>query len=576
LIFLSIVGLALVAGLVRLPENGDSTAYRIPRVLHWLAQSGWHWIRTDDSRQNLTGCDYEWLCAPLVLLTHSERWFFLPNLISYCLLPGLLFSLFRQMRIAARAAWWWSWLTATGWCYTLQACATTNDSLATIYVLAALMYALRAREDQQLGDLGTALLSAAVFTGIKPTNLPLVLPCLVALGPSWRLLFRRPVAVTAVLALAALASFLPTAFLNWQYAGSWRGYVVTPGVPLAGPAVWYQWGGSFALPSPFWAILGNAFYLTVQNLLPPYFPWVANWNQAMVHFLQTPLGSHFVGFESFGRLRRSISPVTAGLGQCVLFVSVVSFFALRPARKLRFAWARPDLYLLLSWTPWLALLVFMAKVGAGLNARYLGPYYPLLLLPLLRHSGMAGLVRRRWWQTLVVLVMSVTLAFMGFEYGRELVPSSVFARLQASPGRPQFLAILDDYYRTRVSVASCRAFATRYAAGERVVGYATVCGILEPGMWQPWGHDRVERILPDDTPEWVRSRGLHAIFIDDNALQSKPETIQQWLQRFDARVVDQMTFTTDPGAPPTHFYFCRLNEAGNHAASPPPPLNAAK
>jgi len=559
LIFLSIVGLALVSGLYRQPENGDSDAYRIPRLLHWLAQSGWHWIRTDDSRQNLAGCGYEWLCAPLMLLTHSERWIFLPNVVAYGLLPGLLFSFFRQLRIAARAAWWWSWLTATGWCYTLQACATDNDSLSTIYVLAALVYALRAREHQQFGDLGLALLSAAVFTGIKPTNLPLVLPCLVAVCPSWRLLFRRPVALTAVLTLAALASFLPTAFLNWHYAGSWRGYVLTPGVPLAGPAVWYQWGTPFALPSPFWAILGNAFYLTVQNLLPPFFPWAATWNQAMVHFLQTPLGSHFVAFESFGRLNRSVSPVSAGLGLGVLFVCVVSWFSLRTGRKPRFALAHPDLYALLSWTPWLALLAFMAKVGACQNARYLAPYYPLLLLPLLRHSGMAGLVRRRWWQALVVLVMSATLAFMVFEYGRELVPSAVFARLQASPRRPHFLAILDDYYRSRVSVAACRAFATRYAAGETVVGYDTICGALEPGMWQPWGHGRVERILPEDTPAWVRSRGLQAIFIDDSALKAKPETIQQWLQRFDARVEDQMTFTTDPGAPPTHFYFCRLN-----------------
>lgn len=560
LIFLSIVGLALLSGLARLPENGDSNAYRIPRLLHWLAQSGWHWIRTDDSRQNLAGCGYEWLCAPLMLPTHSERWIFLPNLITYCLLPGLLFSLFRQVRVAPRAAWWWSWLLATGWCYTMQACTTGNDSLSTIYALAALVYALRARKRSEFGALGVALLSAAFLTGIKPTNLPLLLPCLVALAPSWRLLVSRPVALTAVLALAALASFLPMAVLNWHYAGSWRGYVLTPGVPLAGPVVWYQWGTPFALPSPFWAILGNAFYLTAQNLLPPFFPWAGAWNQAMAHFVQTPLGSHFVAFETFGKLNRSVSQVSAGLGLSLVAVVVVSFFSLRPARPRILAWARPDIYTLLSWTPWLALLAFMAKVGACQNARYLAPYYPLLLLPLLRHPGMAGLVRRRWWQSLVLILMAVTLAFMGFEYGRAVVPSSVFARLQAAPGRPHFLGILDDYYRTRLSVAAYRAFGSHYAAGEPVVGYATLCGSLEPGMWQPWGHGRVERILPDDTPEEVRACGLRGIFIEDSGLNAKSETIQQWSQRFGVRVVDQMTFTTDPGAPLTHLYFCRFLE----------------
>lgn len=576
LIFLAIVALALAAGLARQPENGDSNAYRIPRILHWLAQSGWHWIRTDDSRENIGGCGYEWLCAPLMLLNHSERWIFLPNLIAYCLLPGLLFCLFRRLSIAPRAAWWWSWLVATGWCYTLQAGTTENDGLSTDYVLAALVFALRARESQQFGDLAMAVLSAAVLTAIKPTNLPLLLPCLVAVCPSWRLLCRRPVLSTALLALAALVSFLPTAFLNWRYAGSWRGYVITPGVPLAGPAVWWQWGELAALPSPFWGIIGNAFCLTVQNLLPPFFPWATAWNHAMAHFLGTPLGSHFVAFESFGKISRSVTQVSAGLGLSVASVIVASLFFTRPARSPAFAWARPGLYTLLSWTPWLALLVFMAKVGTCQNERFLASYYPLLLLPMLRRSGMAGLVRRRWWQLLVLLVMSGTLAFMTFAYGRELVPSPVFARLQASPWRPHFLQILDDYYRTRLSVEAYRAFATHHAAGESRVGYATICGGLEPGMWQPWGHGRVERILPGDTPESVRARGLQAIFIEDSALRSMPETIQQWLQQFDATVVDQMAFTTDPGAPPSHLYFCRLNDPGLPAAIAPPSPKAAQ
>jgi len=71
LIFLCIIAGALISGLYRLPENGDSSAYRIPRLLHWLAESGWHWIRTDDSRQNLAGCGYEWMCVPLMLPTHT-------------------------------------------------------------------------------------------------------------------------------------------------------------------------------------------------------------------------------------------------------------------------------------------------------------------------------------------------------------------------------------------------------------------------------------------------------------------------------------------------------------------------
>lgn len=380
------------------------------------------------------------------------------------------------------------------------------------------------------------------------------------------------VAAAGLIVFAALASFLPTAFLNWQNTGSWKGYVPTPG-----PVAWWHWGGAFALPSPFWGIVGNTFYLLIQNLLPPFFPWAGAWNQAMAHFLQTPLGSHFIHFESFGRLNRSATSQSAGLGLCIIMVIVVSLGSLRPARKPVLASARPDIiYTLLCWTPWLALLVFMAKVGACQSARYLAAYYPFLLLPLLRRSGMAGLVRRHWWQICVLLVMSGTLAFTAFDYGRGFVPSWVFARLQASPQRPHFLKILDDYYHTRLSVDSYREFTTQHAAPETLVGYATICGGLEPNMWQPWGHGRVERILPDDAPERVRSRGFQGIFIEDAALQEKHETIQQWLQRFDASVVDQMTWTTDPGAPLSHLYFCRLNPARDRAAVAPPTPSSAK
>ena len=85
-----------------------------------------------------------------------------------------------------------------------------------------------------------------------------------------------------------------------------------------------------------------------------------------------------------------------------------------------------------------------------------------------------------------------------------------------------------------------------------------MCGGLEPGMWRPWGHGRVERLLPDDSPEWVRSRGIHFVFVEDPALTENHETIEQWLKRFDATLVDQMTYATAPGVPRTHVYFARL------------------
>src|SRR5580698_9604047 len=155
--------LSLAAGLHNAPQNGDTNAYRIPRVMHWLGQSGWHWIRTEDSRLNIAGVGYEWLYTPLMILTRTDRWAFLPNAICYFLLPGIIFSFLRRMQVVPRVAWWWSWLLASGWCYALQSCSTNNDALATVYVLAAIDFALRARSSGRISDLWLSLLAASVM-----------------------------------------------------------------------------------------------------------------------------------------------------------------------------------------------------------------------------------------------------------------------------------------------------------------------------------------------------------------------------------------------------------------------------
>lgn len=558
LLVLLIAVLSLAAGLQESPQNGDTNAYRVPRVLHWLGQSGWHWIHTEDSRQNIAGVGYEWLFTPLIMLARSDRWIFLPNVIAYFLLPGVIFNFLSRMKIAPRVAWWWSWLLATGWCYVLQACSSNNDCLATVYVLAAIALALRARETKSLGDLWLALLAASVMSAVKPTNLLLLLPCAVAVLPSWRLLFSRPVLSLGVAGFCVLASFVPLAILNWQHTGSWKGFVPEPG-----PPIWWHWGATQELPSIFsvWGViatLANFLYLLFQNVVPPFFPWAAQWNAAMNTFLQTPFGSHFTTFEAFGRMGRAVNAAWAGIGLGVMVVALVSWVAARFQRGAAPARRNLDVYFWLRWTPWLALLIFLTKVGTFQNARLIAPFYVLLFTILLVSPGQASLVRRRWWQWLVLSVMGFTVLWQGFVRGREFIPPSVVAYLSAG-SHSKLLNAANGYYEARVSVARNLAFTARHAAGENVVGYATICGSSEPGMWQPLGRRRVERVTPQDPPAAVRARGIRAVFVEDLALQEAGETLPQWLERFDARLVDELTFSRDPGAPPGHLYFVQLN-----------------
>ncbi|HTA95953.1 MAG TPA: hypothetical protein VK769_07495, partial [Verrucomicrobiae bacterium] len=97
--FLVLALLSVIAGLIYVPADGDSNAYRIPRTLEWLGAGQWHWIRTLDIRMNIAGCNFEWLSAPLILFTGSFRFIFLINWISFLLLPGLIFSVFTRLQV---------------------------------------------------------------------------------------------------------------------------------------------------------------------------------------------------------------------------------------------------------------------------------------------------------------------------------------------------------------------------------------------------------------------------------------------------------------------------------------------
>ena len=144
--FLLLALLVFVSGAFFPDLNYDANAYKLPRVYHWLLFERWHWIHTFDARMNITACGFEWLCAPLILFTHTDRCLFLINWLSFLMLPGLIFSVFTRLQVRPRVAWWWMWFLASGWCFALQAGSVDNDSLAAVYILAAVELALRARE----------------------------------------------------------------------------------------------------------------------------------------------------------------------------------------------------------------------------------------------------------------------------------------------------------------------------------------------------------------------------------------------------------------------------------------------
>jgi hypothetical protein len=564
-IFLLLALLAFVSGSLLPDLNYDTDAYRLPRVFHWLWAGQWHWIHTFDPRMNIADCGFEWLCAPLILFTHTDRFLFLINWISYLMLPGLIFSVFTRLQVRPRVAWWWMWFLAAGWCFALQAGSVDNDSLAAVYILAAVDLALRAREKKSAADLWLSLLAAALATGVKQTNLPLALLWVIAAWPSVRLFWARPLWGFIVAAFGLIVSVVPVSVLNYEHYGTWLPLDV-PGLPSA---------GRFHL-DPFWGIIGNAFYIPLQNLLPPFHellpPFfrysVTLWNEQMRQFLQTPFGAHFSSFENFGYLSaeyyRGICEGNAGLGLGICILIFATALQIRRQRKTRFTGEiiRHDrLLFLLRVVPWALFLLFMAKVGTFSSARHLTPYYIFLFPFFLVKTGHAKVVRQRHWQRLGLEIMAFTALVVAAAGNRPLLPlPAVWEMLHAKfPGNELVTDQYSRYAESDYRAAKARKFFLDKSLppDETIVGYyPIICDVDEPGLWLPYGRRRVECISSGDSPEQLRALGIHYVVVHPQA-----GGIANWMQKYHGILAAQCTFprpSIKTPAPPD-LYLIRLN-----------------
>jgi hypothetical protein len=552
LLFFVLVLMTLAAGALYVPLNNDANEYRSPRIWHWLAEQQWHWIRTLDFRMNVVGCNFEWLVTPLMLFTKHDRALFLANWISFLMLPGLVFSVFIRLGVRRRVAWWWMWILPSSWCYFMQAAADCNDSFAVIYALASIDFALRAREKNRITDLWLSILAIGLLTGAKQTDLPLVLPWLVAIIPNWRLAKNNALSTAGIGALALLSSALPLAYLNLKYAGSWMGMPANLGVWKLAP------------PPPAWCFIGNLFCIPAENLHPPIFPLADRWDKLMEHFLQTPFGSHFQSFENFGYMSRGMGEGDAGVGLWIVLlvcVSVVAAYFYRqknqpPLQNRWIVWLR--------WAPFVSLAVFMAKVATIENARQLAAYYVLLFPVFLVASGHARLVREKWWQRSSLTAIVLSIAMLVIARDRPLFPANTILPLLAEK-YPQwkFLAREQQSYACRLALETQRnAFRNTIPAEEKVLGYAAVRGEQEPGQWIPFGRRRVERVLPDDTASQLQAKGIHYVLVDSSGLDLLNMTIGDWTNHYGAVLVDSSGLETSPGIIATD-YLVRLNPPGN-------------
>lgn len=563
--FLLLAFLAIIGGIIYPPGNGDALAYRIPRSLHWLAAGRWHWIHTSFHRLNTRACGFEWLSTPLILFLHTDRCLFVVNAITYLLLPGLVFSVFRRLGVRPSVAWHWMWLLPSAYCFLLQAGGITNDVFGAVYALAAVDFALRARESNRVSDVWLSVLAAGLLAGSKASNLPLVLPWLIAVVPSARLLTRQMAIACLVVSTALLVSFLPSAMLNYRYCGDWSGGSVED--------------LSMTRLRPLTGIAGNTITLFVQNVIPSFYP-ISKWWDSFVDRCAPGLVSS-PWWQNFETERLHITKLgelpfedMAGLGFAItvmIAVSVVGASILRSPRT-ESSRRKPQpqtqrwLQTALLWSPHLALLAYMAKVGLGTAARLITPYYCLLIPPLLMGASHQWVVRASWWRRMAAGTFMLAVVVVVVAPTRPLWPARrmVSALRQRHPASA-VLQRADLVY----SVFGSRWDALKpvrdlLPPGVHQIGYAAFGDPPETSLWRPFASRRVWHVLPSDPVSYLRERGIEYVVAgsDGNGSYQAGTTLDKWLpswlKQVNGTVVGQVTLTIKARLGPTTWYVVRL------------------
>jgi hypothetical protein len=596
--FAALAGLVFLGGAIYPPTHYNAMTYHIPRVLQWLAAGRWHWIHTAVTRMNYSGCDFEWLSAPLLLFTKSDRALFLLNFIPFLLLPGLVFSVFTRLGVRARAAWHWMWLFPTGYIFLLQAGSAGNDAFATVYALAAIDSGCRAWKSHRVGrvtpcapaaarglpalpdlpdsavngvtalpDLFHSVLAVALLTGTKPTSLPLLLPwaILMVTSGAWRVAGKRNFLslVTChlpLVAMAAVISFLPIAVMNKINCGDWLGTSVE--------------SSQLEMHNPLTGIAGNIVQLGLHNFVPPLFPLAGWWNRQGVLMLPHSWTAAFQpGFCAAGELP---DEDWAGIGfglSALLAVSVVAAFWSRAGSPLPSASnesrrARSDapylagnkFRLLVLVAPWIALLFFCAESAMNTPARLIAPYYPLLAPLLLAGAGQSQIVRRGWWRALAGGVVFLALVVLALSPDRPLWPArTVLSRLAARhPDSHLISRALNVYtvYANRSDpLADVRAL---LPPGVRTVGFIGTADDSDISLWRPFGSRRVEDFLLSDPPERFRREQVEYAVVGGLNLQSHGVTLDDWLQKSGAELVASTNATEKVSEGPQEWFVVRF------------------
>lgn len=556
--------MALAGGLIYAPSNYDALCYRVPRVLQWIAEGSWHWIHTSHVAVNTRTTATEWISLPILLLTSSDRLLFLPNIISFAFLPGLVFAILSRLGISRRVSAQWMWIFPSGYCFALQAGSIGNDLIGTTLFLGGILHALKARNSMQWQDFALACIGMALATGSKASNLPLGLVWMLALFPAISLLKRFPIRCLALAPILTLISFLPTAWHNHKITGDWTG-LTHEGTLLRGgdPLLYVSW---------------NIPYLLVQNLTPPLFPFNRAWNNAVIEMtpsdLRTRLESKFepsaAGWMAHETMMEENGPLGLGIVGLLVIGAVLGPFAQHRAGIPSQVPTKNALLWLIFSGAVVSLLPILMKSGLAGSGRYLAPHYLLLILPFLITPGLAAFMRTKLWKAGVIVCFLGLFAAMTLSAARPLWPAlTVLDSIGANQSDNRLLRraweVYSVYRQRPEAFAPIRDQLPPEAAR---VGFLSA-NTPEASLWKPYGNRQILHIKTTDTPQSIRDRGIRYVVAGDRTMReaSFPE-LEEWCAQNDAAVIARADFHLMVSKGLERWHILKVNTAAHTENAP--------
>jgi len=409
------------------------------------------------------------------------------------------------------------WLFPTGYGYLLQSSSICNDAFATAYALSATTLALRFAHHRKTRDLLFCLLSCALLTGAKASNLPLLLSVFLLLIFCWKTLLRAWRPIIAITLPLILVSLIPAAYFNWKYCGDWTGTRLEP--PRFVSAPWIGLVGNFGqifaqnFSSP---VLPNAraFDSTLQSLLPSS--------------IREALRLDFEGGFAFGlgELPTEASGLGFGLSLLLLIASIFSI----PSWHRYWRQSPLPIRLFLIVGP-ISLIWFFTKTALAGISRVVLPYFPIALAFILAASNWPRLHRSLLFRLTILLNLFLAILTVVIDPSRPLWPAqTLLSHSTSSPLieklRTRALSVYANYGSRSDVFLPLRPLLPS-AVSE--VGFFNGGDDPVSSLWKPYGSLIVREVTPKDSLASLQARGLHYIFAGERGLrENRSQTIEQW------------------------------------------------